>query len=177
MNAVCCRQRVALVSLAICRYILGMSATINARTRVPSHGVGQLVDWQPGQSGNPSGRPTGMKELRQACRKISAPGVKALERILTETVIDEQGNVHNAHEGKVVVAALQIALTWGFGKAPDYDPREDDPSVGINTAVLTAEQRKHVLAALRAGLLVDSAPAAEDAGDTAPTIEGSAESQ
>lgn len=116
-----------------------------------------------------------MRDLRAACRKIAAPGVEALKRILTETVIDEQGNVHNAHEGKVVVAALQIALQWGFGKAPDYDPREDDPSVGINTAVLTAEQRKHLLAALRAGLLTDATPPADDAPSTVPTIEGSAE--
>lgn len=146
-----------------------MSSGNTAHARVPSHGVGQIIPWEPGQSGNPSGRPSGMKELRAACRKISAPGVEALKRILTETVIDEQGNVHNAHEGKVVVAALQIALTWGYGKAPDYDPREDDPAVGINTAVLSPEQRKHVLAALRAGLLTGGVAESEEQG---ATIEG-----
>jgi hypothetical protein len=104
-----------------------------------------------------------MKELREACRKISGPGVKALERILTETVIDQDGNVRNAHEGKVIVAAMQIALTWGYGKPPEYDPKEDGAGIRINTAALSQDQRAILLAALRGGLLVseDTAQAPE----------------
>jgi len=104
-----------------------------------------------------------MKELRAACRKISGPGVKALERILTETVIDQDGNVRNAHEGKVIVAAMQIALTWGYGKPPEYDPKEDEPGIRINTAALTPEQRKVLLAALRGGVLSPADPESSDA--------------
>lgn len=101
------------------------------------------------------------------CRKISGPGVKALERILTETVIDESGNVRNAHEGKVIVAAMQIALTWGYGKPPEYDPKEDTGGIRINTAALTPDQRVALLAALRGGLLVseDAAEPVESSGN------------
>lgn len=152
-----------MVSVEEKRYTSGMSATINARERIPSHGVGRLVNWEPGQSGNPTGRPTGMKELRTACRKICGPGVKALERILTETVIDQDGNVRNAHDGKVIVAAMQIAMTWGFGKPPDYDPKEDEAGLRFDTTWLSPTQRRNLLDALRAGVIVpdDEAPPSE----------------
>ena len=149
-----------------------MSDGIKARgtVRTPSHGVGQLVTWNPGQSGNPSGRPAGMKEVRALCRKISQAGVEALARIVTETVIDEHGNTRNAHDGKVIVPAVQTLLQWGFGKPPDYDPKEDEAGVRINTAVLTPGQRKALLEALRAGLLVpDDAPPSDA---SSPEIEG-----
>ena len=113
-----------------------------------------------------------MKELRAACRKISEPGVDALRRILTETVIDEQGNVRNAHEGKTIVAAMQIALQWGYGKPPDYDPAEDEAGVRINLSVLTSEQKRNLLAALRAGVLTQESPLPDDAASAGPEIQG-----
>ena len=131
------------------------------------------MPWEPGQSGNPNGRPSGLKELRSMCRKLSEPGVKALERILTETVIDESGNVHNAHEGKVIVAAMQIVLTWGWGKPPEYDPKEDGAGIRINTAALSQDQRKILLAALRGGLLTSEDAAAESV-EPGTAIEGTA---
>ena len=95
-----------------------------------------------------------MREVREFARKLCMESVTALGRIVTETVIDESGNVHNAHDGKVVVAAAQTILTWAYGKPPDYDPREDRPAVGINLSVLTAAEKKAMLAMLRKGLLV-----------------------
>ncbi len=128
---------------------------------VPSHGVGRITPWQPGQSGNPGGRPMGMREVREAARKLCHESVTALGRIVTETVIDESGIEHNAHEGKVVVAAVQTILTWAYGKPPEYDPREDRPSVGINLAVLSAKEKRGLLDMLRKGLLVGDEPEAE----------------
>lgn len=158
-----------MVSTGEKRYTRRMDIQNTARAKVaitPSHGQGRIMPWQPGQSGNPGGKPTGMKELRAQCRKISAPGVKALERILTETVIDEHGNIRNAHEGKVIVAAMQIALTWGYGKPPEYDPKEDEPGVRIDTSSLSPVQRKALLDALRAGVLRPADDVPEHVGET-----------
>ncbi len=89
---------------------------------VPKHGGGELLPWQPGVSPNPSGRPKGLRELQQACRKKSLDGFAALCRVIDDVVVDESGQVRNREDGRVVVFAVQTLWSWGFGKPPDYDP-------------------------------------------------------
>jgi len=147
-----------------------MSGENTARaTRTPSHGVGKLVaPFPPGVSGNPGGRPTRFREVREICRNKSAAAAQALIRI----VEDVDANGRNVEDGRVVVVAAQTILTWAFGKPPDYDPREDKPPLAINTSVLTVEERRLLLALLRKGLAKEIV--ADPASESSEQIEGHA---
>jgi hypothetical protein len=143
-------------------------------TVIPPHGSGRLMpQWPKGATPNPGGRPAGMKYLRDSCRKLCADGVVALSRIVTETVIDEQGREHNAHDGKVVVAAVQILFTWAYGKPPEYDPREDRPPLAIDTSILSPAERALLLSLMRRGLVKEAE--VEPAREEAPRIDGEVE--
>ena len=139
------------------------------RARIPQpNGRGAITPWQSGQSGNPSGRPKAMKEIRDLCRSASVDAANSLITIVRDTVIDEDGRTHNREDGRVVVLAAQTILTWAYGKPPDYDPREDRPPVTIDTSVLSSAQKLALLDMLRAGLLKESGdpPATEPPQNT-----------
>jgi len=145
-----------------------MSGENTARaTRTPSHGVGKLVaPFPPGVSGNPGGRPTRFREVREICRNKSAAAAQALIRI----VEDVDANGRNVEDGRVVVVAAQTILTWAYGKPPDYDPREDKPPLNINLGVATTEEKRMLLDLLRRGLVTETTP--DTAPDTPEQIEG-----
>lgn len=132
-----------------------MPAENTARAnRIPSHGVGRLVaPFQPGQSGNPGGRPTRFREVRALCRDRSLASAKAL------CDMAEDPN----EDSRVRAVCAQQVLTWAFGKPPDYDPKEDKPGVLIDTSVLSMEERKVLFTALRRGLLKEVIPDSENA--------------
>ncbi len=144
-----------------------MSGENTARaTVVPSHGVGKLVaPFPPGVSGNPGGRPTRFREVREICRNKSTAAAQALIRIVED--VDKDGR--NVEDGRVVVVAAQTILTWAFGKPPDYDPNDDRRALRIDTSVLTTAEKELLLSFMRRGLVTE-APA------EAPTeIEGQVE--
>jgi hypothetical protein len=147
-----------------------MSGANTARATVrPSHGVGAILPpWKPGQSGNPSGRPRSLREVRDICREACPDGARALAEIIRDR--DENGKLRET-DGRVVAVVVQTLFTWGYGKPPDYDPREDKPPVTINLAVATTEEKRMLLDLLRRGLVTEADP--EAAGE----IEGQANDQ
>jgi hypothetical protein len=143
--------------------------SVRARTIVPSHGGGQIAPWAPGQSGNPSGRPAGLREVQRLAREKSLTALKALIGIVED--VDANG-VPN-QDGRIVVVAAQTILTWGYGKPPNYDPRDDQPAAFIDTSVLSLAEQRQVLECLEwldRESIRDAAPA-----EATPEIEGGAQ--
>ena len=134
-----------------------MSSANSARTRtiVPSHGAGQIAPWAPGQSGNPSGRPAGLRDVQRLAREKSMTALQALIGLVED--VDDKGLPNQ--DGRIVVVAAQTILTWGYGKPPDYDPREDQPEATIDVSVLSRAERQQLLEWLERGLIREAAPA------------------
>jgi hypothetical protein len=64
-----------------------------------------LIPWQPGQSGNPGGRPKGSKEFRERCREFA----------------DEKGlpvliDIAESAKHKDRLKAVELLLAYGYGK-------------------------------------------------------------
>ena len=64
-----------------------------------------LIPWQPGQSGNPGGRPKGSKEFRERCREFT----------------DERGlpvliEIAETAKHKDRMKAVELLLAYGYGK-------------------------------------------------------------
>lgn len=62
-------------------------------------------NWKPGQSGNPGGRPKGEPEVRALARKY---GPRAIIRL---------SEIAESENERAAVAAAQVLLDRGFGKA------------------------------------------------------------
>jgi hypothetical protein len=108
---------------------------------VPAPNGGQIAaPWKPGESGNPSGRPAGLRAVQRAAREKSLEALQYLCR-----VIDDDGG-----DRRSGIVAAQTILTWGFGKPPDHDPKEDRPGAKLDVTRLTPEQRRTFIEALRA---------------------------
>lgn len=134
----------------------------DGQVRVGHGGGGWIKPWQPGQSGNPRGRPHGMKQVREYCRNRSMEAATALCDMAADP----------GEDGRVRVVAAQTVLTWAWGKPPDYDPREDRPQLTIDTSSLTSEERQFMLAMLRRGIVREADPEPEP--QPAATIEARA---
>jgi len=146
-----------------------MSTENSARTGtvVPSHGVGRFTPFMPGESGNPGGRPTRLREVREICRNKSAAAAQALICIVED--VDQNGRC--VEDGRVVVVAAQTILTWAWGSPPRLrSPR----GPAIETSRLSATDRETMLRTLRSGILREADP--EPASER-PEIERQAEDQ
>ncbi len=66
------------------------------------------MPFQPGQSGNPGGRPSAAKELRERIRERGEDLVEGLLAIALDT----------AESGKNRIAATRELLDRGYGKSP-----------------------------------------------------------
>jgi hypothetical protein len=105
------------------------SATVIDGALVGANG-GFLRPWQPGQSGNPSGKPNPLKAVQILCREKSLKSAQVLAEIAENPEEDS---------ARRIVAADKI-LTWAFGKPPDYDPTSDRPAMLLDLSRLTAAQ-------------------------------------
>jgi len=105
---------------------------------VPGHGRGALRPFQPGQSGNPTGRSGPYLETQRLARD-AAPDVT---RRLIEIALTDP-------DTRVAVVAGNSVLDRAFGKPRDYDPKEDRPPATFDTSVLTGAEQKSLLTLLR----------------------------
>ncbi len=79
--------------------------------------------FQPGQSGNPGGRPKGIApEARRIAGKDGRKYLKLLDAIAADT---EQKTSDR-------ISAMQIVLERGFGKAPAFAPIEGENPLALN---------------------------------------------
>ena len=108
---------------------------------------GMLPPWQPGQSGNPAGRPKLERDVAELARGHTATAIATLAQIMTNKKVAAVARVR----------AAEVILERGFGKAPQRIVLETDVAAMSNPQ-LDAYIRAQLLEAL-----------------TAPTIEGDAE--
>jgi hypothetical protein len=97
---------------------------------VPGHGRGVLRPFQPGQSGNPTGRSGPYLETQRLARD-AAPEVT---RRLIEIALTDP-------DTRVAIVAGNSVLYRAFGKPRDYDPKEERPRTVADTSGLTHAER------------------------------------
>jgi hypothetical protein len=73
-------------------------------------------------------------------------------------------------DDRVASVAVLGIFDRAYGKPKEFDPSEERRPLAINTSVLTTEEKHHLLALLRRGLVKEAAPAAVP--DTGEQIEG-----
>ena len=79
-----------------------MTANKAKQRKAPPHA------WKPGQSGNPSGRPKEVGEIRELARQHTAASIK----VLAQGLKDENGRTR--------IAAAEVLLDRGWGKATQH---------------------------------------------------------
>lgn len=99
------------------------TAAANSAESTPRKVVGR--PFQPGQSGNPSGRPKKIAELSQAVREQLDPG--DLAALWLSVATDPEQKMTDRLE------ASRLLADRGWGKAADFKPQEDDP-LGLTDA-------------------------------------------
>ena len=109
--------------------------------------------WQPGQSGNPSGKGGLFIEAQAIARKATPEAARKLVEMLQST--DE----------RVVGFAAKELREWAWGKIPDYDPSKEDQRQGsFDPSRLSADQLALVKAALLVLVQAAVVPPSETAG-------------
>jgi hypothetical protein len=105
-------------------------------------------NWRKGVSGNPSGRPKVVAEVKELARQLTAPAMKALGDIVKDDDAPPAARV----------AAAGVILDRGYGKAPQHVTVERSPLDDLDPATLAA--LADALAAREEGLAGGDAPAA-----------------
>ena len=134
-------------------------------TRIPAHGRGRLMTFQPGQSGNPGGKPASLRDVQQLCRKKSVSAVHALIACI-ET---PDGKIVRNADPRAVALVSSTLLKWGYGEPPPYDPTQEKPELRIDLSGLTLDERRMLLAAMDRVTTV----ATEHSHDTGPEFDPS----
>ncbi len=83
-------------------------------THVPSHGNGSLRPFQPGQSGNPSGKGGLFHEAQRICREASPAAARRMVELMNST--DE----------RVALMAAEKVLERGWGKVKEVIDTPED---------------------------------------------------
>lgn len=122
---------------------------MSARARVPKTGQGKLVDFRPGQSGNPGGRPAHYHDARKALQAWASE--RGVERLIA---------LAESPDDRVASVVTLGIMDRAFGKPKEYDPSEDKGGLQWDSSGLTREERVELLALLRKGGLraADAAP-------------------
>jgi hypothetical protein len=91
--------------------------------------------WRPGQSGNPSGRSGRYGEMQRLCREFSPQGAQ----VLIDIALDPN------EDSRCRIVATQELFSRGWGKAPEYDPKADEPETPpIDPSQFSPKQREQI---------------------------------
>lgn len=133
-----------------------------AGTRTPTrlHPTMAARKWQPGQSGNPTGKGGRVIEMRTLAASKTVSAMETLIAVMEDPTED----------GRVRVVAAQAVLDRGAGKVTELVPTAP-PAMTLDLARLSADQLAALRAILDSGAFVP-APEAEQQQDGPPTIEG-----
>jgi hypothetical protein len=85
--------------------------------------------WQPGQSGNPGGRPKVPEDLKKSCRRLSMRGMKVLEEIITSKSATTKDSDR--------IAAVRLVMEYGFGKPTQPIEGKDGAPIQVTILKLT----------------------------------------
>jgi hypothetical protein len=94
-----------------------------------------------GKSGNPAGRPRIPDDLKKSCRRLAMRGMKVLEEIINsktefEIVDGKLVKTKNAATPSEKIAAIKLALEYGYGKPVQPIAGEGEGDAGIVVHVL-----------------------------------------
>ncbi|OJY77507.1 MAG: hypothetical protein BGP12_03010 [Rhodospirillales bacterium 70-18] len=98
---------------------------------IPSHGNGVLQPWQPGQSGNPGGRPNAVREALRLAREASPDAMRTLIAMMTDPSEDSRA--------RIVAATHILDRAMGKPKEPPPDDKIDAPDIS------SAEARARII--------------------------------
>ena len=118
--------------------------------RVPSHGKGLLQSWQPGQSGNPSGRSGLYGEVVKMAQQASPAIMHELITIALDPGVDE----------RVRVVAANAVLERGFGRPREVSKEEQPPGMTIDFSKLPRDALEVLYRAVQLGCFKPAEPAA-----------------
>ena len=90
-----------------------------------------LIPWQPGQSGNPGGRPKGSKEFRERCREyMNVEGIDSLIEIARDP------------KDKDKMRAIELLAGYAWGKPKQGVEFGDEDGGGITIVVKPADSNR-----------------------------------
>jgi len=127
-----------------------------------------LVGWQPGQSGNPSGRPKGTRELSHLVLEVTNDGKELVDAL----VAIARGTLPEILSGKATkevtvkdrLRAIEMLLDRGYGKPPatlDVSGRIDH-GILSELSLEELEERVQRLKVLEAGIVDSTGVVYED---------------
>jgi hypothetical protein len=90
--------------------------------------------WKKGESGNPSGRPKILGEVKELARNFMYNG--GFERLFELA--------KNAANDSVKLKAVELIMGYGFGKPSQKLEIESTPLINVNMAVIPTEQLKQI---------------------------------
>ena len=114
-----------------------------------------LTPWQPGQSGNPSGRPKGTRDLAHYVMQATNGGEELIDALICiargELPGVKPANGVRPRKSQVVrpsdrLKAIEMLLERGFGKAPQELQSGPDGAMSEQLAALSEEQLRAIVA-------------------------------